>query len=713
MTLKAILENRKLKVSGPLAENQMFIRAARVTEGLSRLSEITVEFLSPDRALDLAKVVGQELTVTVQTEDDTARPFKGTCIEAEYLGLYQGYGLYTAELRPWFWFLTQKMNNRVYQDLTVVDIIKKVFADSGFSDFTFSTSRTHEKRPYTIQYQETDFAFLSRLMEEEGLYYFSGVANGKDQLYLVDGAGGHGPIAGRSSLAFAFAEQEYRRADDHVFEWQSSERVVPGKVTLTDYNFETPRADLKTVNALPKGNHKHKSYEIYGTPGHYRQTSLGESYARIQMQARAARHKRRTGVSNMRTLAAGATFTLTDHPRSAENAEYLILSATHFLQIEEDEGDVAVEVPAMRPPTLPGRLVFGEANKDMYRCQFEVQPKATPFNAERVTPWPQIPGILLAKVVGPKGDEIHTDKYGRIKVQFPWDREGKNDDNASVFVRTVMPWTGKGWGFVAIPRIGQEVAIQFEDGDPDRPICTGMLYNADTMPPYTLPGNMTQTGIKTNSSKGGEGFNELMFEDKKGSELVRVQAEKDFTQIVKNNAVVTIGLEKKDAGDLTQTIHRHRTETLKTGDNTFKVEDGSETRSIAKDQKVSVGKNRTKTVGENSELTVGKDMTETIKQNRKETVAQNSESSIGSDMKVTVGSNLSETVGASQTTKVAQSVTIEAGMDITLKVGANSIKIDQTGVTVNGMLVTLEAKTVGKFEAGAMLVLNGKLTMIN
>jgi type VI secretion system secreted protein VgrG len=713
MTLKAILENRKLKLTGPLPENQIFIRAARVKEGLSKLSEITVEFLSPDRALDLAKIVGREMTVSVQAEDDKPRPFKGTCIEAEYLGLYQGYGLYTAELRTWFWFLTQKMNNRVYQDLTAIDIIKKVFGDSGFADFAVSTSRTYEKRPYTVQYQETDFAFLSRLMEEEGLYYFSGVQGDKDKLFVVDGTGGHSAIAGRASLAFAFAEAEYRRADDHVFEWQSSEHVVPGKVTLTDYNFETPRADLKTVNALPKGNHGHKSYEIYGTPGHYRQTALGETYARIQMQERAARHKRRTGVSNMRTLATGATFTLTDHPRSAENAEYLILSATHFLQIEEDEDEAATEFPAMRPPTLPGRLVFGDENKDMYRCQFEVQPKDTPYRAERVTPWPQIPGILLAKVVGPAGEEIHTDKYGRIKVQFPWDREGKNDDKSSCFVRTVMPWTGKGWGFIAIPRIGQEVAIQFEDGDPDRPICTGMLYNADTMPPYALPANMTQSGIKTNSSKGGEGFNELMFEDKKSSELVRFQAEKDFTQIVKNNAVVTIGLEKKDSGDLTQTIHRNRTETLKTGDNTFTVEDGNETRSIAKDQSETIGKNRTKSVGDNSDLTVGKNMTETINQNRTETVAQNKDSTIGSDMSVTVGSNLSETVGASQTTTVAQSVTIEAGMDITLKVGSNSIKIDQMGVTVNGMMVTLNAKTIGKFEAGAMLVLNGKLTMIN
>lgn len=705
MTLKAILENRKLTLKGPLAESQMFIRAARVEEGLSRLSEITVEFLSPDRALDLAKVVGREMTVSVQAEDDSPRAFKGTCIEAEYLGLYQGYGLYTTELRPWFWFLTQKANNRIYQDLSTVDIIKKVFGDSGFADYTVSTSRTYEVRPYTVQYQETDFAFLSRLMEEEGLYYFSGVQGDKDKLFIVDGSGGHAAIAGRASLAFAFAEAEYRRADDHVFEWQSTEQVVPGKVTLTDYNFETPRADLKTVNALPKGSHGHKSYEIYGTPGRYRQTGLGETYARIQMQEHAAHHKRRSAVSNMRTLATGSTFTLTDHPRSAENAEYLILRATHFLQIEEDEGDVTAEPPTERPPTLPGRLVFGDENKDMYRCQFEVQPKDTPFRAEQVTPWPQIPGILLAKVVGPSGEEIHTDKYGRIKVQFPWDREGKNDEKSSCFVRTVMPWTGKGWGFIAIPRIGQEVAIQFEDGDPDRPICTGMLYNADTMPPYALPANMTQSGIKTNSSKGGEGFNELMFEDKKGSELVRFQAEKDFTQIVKNNAVVTIGLEKKDTGDLTQTIHRNRTETLKTGDNAFTVEAGNETRSIAKDQSETIGKNRTQSVGENSDLTVGKNMTETV--------GQNMDSTIGADMSLTVGSNLSETIGASQSTTVAQSVTIQAGTEITLKVGANSIKIDQTGVTVTGMMVTLDAKTIGKFEAGAMLVLNGKLTMIN
>ncbi len=705
MTLKAILENRKLTLRGPLAPELMFIRAAKVSEGLSRLSEITVEFLSPDRALDLSKIVGREMTITVQTEDDQQRPFKGTCIEAEYLGLYQGYGLYAAELRPWFWFLTQKVNNRVYQDLTVVDIIKKVFADSGFADFSFSTSRTYEKRLYTVQYQETDFAFLSRLMEQEGLYYFATVEGNKDKLKIVDGLGGHAAISGRATVAFAFAEAEYRRADDHVFEWRSAERVVPGKVTLTDYNFETPRADLKTVNAVPKGSHSHKSYEMYGTPGRYRQTTLGETFARIRMQERAARHVRRTGVSNMRTLAAGASFSLSEHPRYTENMEYLILSATHFLQIEEEEAEPALAAETTLPQTLPSRLVFGDDNRDMYRCIFEVQPKSTPFRAEPVTPWPSVPGILLAKVVGPAGDEIHTDKYGRIKIQFPWDREGRNNDQSSCYVRTVMPWTGKNWGFMAVPRMGQEVAIQFEDGDPDRPICTGMLYNADTMPPYGLPANMTQSGIKTNSSKGGEGFNELMFEDLKGSELVRFQAEKDFTQIVKNDAVVTIGLEKKDKGDLTQTIHRHRTERLKTGDNTFEVEAGNETRSIAKDQTEKVGQNRKQTVGENTELTVGKNMSETV--------GQKYDSTIGSEMTLTVGKDLSETVGGSQSTTVAQSVTIQAGMDITLQVGANSIKIDQTGITVSGMMVTVDAKTICKVEAGALLVLNGKLTMIN
>lgn len=693
-----VLENRDVKLEA--AVENLFIKAARIEEALSTLTEMTVEFFTADRDLDVGKLIGQPMTVKVQIGENSWRDFKGTCIEVEYLGFYQGFSLFTAQLRPWLWFLTQTSDNRIYQEQKVDEIIKKIFGDNGFSDHKFTLGGTYDMRPYSVQYRETDFDFLSRLMEEEGLYYFSSVDGGVDKLFVVDGVSGHSDVEGAAKVAFHKAEEDYRRADDHVFEWQSAERTQTGKVTLTDYDFETPRADLKTSNALAKGTHSHKNYEVYRHPGNYRDTGTGQKFARVEMEQLAARHQVRRGVCNVPTFGVGRTFTLEGHDRKAENAPYLITRATHHIQIESESDDKdSVE------RSLSGRLEILPGNKDRYRCVFEAIPKATPFRAERKTPWPRIPGILLAKVVGPSGEEIHTDKYGRIKIQFPWDRDGKNDDKSTCFVRTVMPWTGKGWGFVAVPRVGQEVTIQFEDGNPDRPICTGMLYNSDTMPPYGLPENMTQSGVKTNSSKGGGGFNELMMEDKKGSELVRFQAEKDFSQIVKNNATITIGIEKADAGDLTQTIQNNRTETVKAGNSTFTVETGSEARTINANATEDIGQNHTQTIGGNSSVTIGGNLTEDV--------GGSQASTVGSSMSLDVGTSLSETIGSSQSTTAGTSISISANTSIELKVGANSIKIDQSGVTIAGLMVSIDGKTMTTVSSKALVIIDGKITMIN
>ncbi|MBC7153102.1 MAG: type VI secretion system tip protein VgrG [Rhodobacteraceae bacterium] len=690
---KAVLENRQVRIKGPLPRERMFIKAARIEEGFSELTRTTVEFMSPDRALDLDKVVGQPITIEIQAADESWRQFGGTCIEAEALGLYQGLGLYTLQLRPWLWFLTRTSDNRIFQDMTVPDIAKKIFGEMGFADFDMKARGTGA-RVYCVQHRETDFDFLSRLFEEEGIYYWSEMRQGKETLVIADDAGAHAAVPGHASIDFYLREAEYRRREDHVFEWQGSRRVTSGKVTLTDYDFENPRADLKAIKAIPKGSHSHKDAELYDYPGPHRKTALGDKYARIRMEAEAARHDTRAGVGNVRTMGVGQTFTLRDMVDKSRSGDYLITRATHLIQIETDYEDHET-----RTQILPGRLLFDADNTDTYRCTFNVIPRATPYRTPRKTPWPRIPGLLLATVTGPAGEEIYTDKYGRIKVQFPWDREGKRDENTTCWVRTVMPWTGKGWGFVAIPRIGQEVVIQFEDGDPDRPICTGMLYNADTMPPYALPANMTQSGIQTRSTKGGgaANYNELVFEDKKDAEFIRFHSEKDYFQTVENNAVINIGLDKKDPGDLTQTIHHHKTETIKTGDKTLTVETGSEFRTIATD--------KTEDIGVNDSLTVGADRTMDIGANLTETVASDMALSVSGKRDVTVSGNITE--------KSDAKIAISAAIEIKLSVGGSSITIDNAGVTIKAPTVTVSGQAVTKVEGAASLILKGGVTLIN
>lgn len=706
---QAILANRKLRMAGPLPETKMFIKAARVVEGLGQISEVTIDFMSHDRALDMKDLVGQTHKVRVQLGeegDGTWREFVGTCVEAAYIGLHEGFSFFTLEVRPWIWFLTKTSNNRIFQNLNAVDIIKKIFQDRGFSDYTITTSRTPDVRVYCVQYNETDYDFICRLMEEEGMYFYSTVVGGKDHLKIVDGASGHAPVEGAASIKFIQREAGYRRTEDHIFEWRGAESVRSGKVTLRDYDFEAPTADRTSVKAIPKGTHSHKNYESYAYPGHYRQTALGDIYARVKMEAEACQHQMGTAVGNVRTLATGATFTLTDHVRSAENAEYLIVSGVHMMQVEVQAEDETQKIQAQggnaAPPQaieLPSSIKFDEENKDTYRCTFRTIKKSVPFRAPLKTPWPKIPGILLAKVTGPSGEEIYTDQYGRIKVQFPWDREGRNDENTTCWMRVVTPWAGKTWGMIAIPRIGHEVVIQFEDGDIDRPICTGMLYNADYMPPYTLPANMTQTGIVTRSTKSGSAstFHEMIFEDKKDAEFIRLQSEKDWFEKIKNNAVITVGMEKKDPGDYTMTIYHHRSEFVKTGDSTFKVEQGNEFRDIKTNKDEKIGQHSTKEVGGN--------LSSKVTGNEKHEITGNRDAAITG--------NSGNKITGTYTNDVTGSITIESKQSITLKVGGNSIVIDPSGITIKGTMITTDASGMATHKSAAIMTIQGSMVMIN
>lgn len=695
------LKNRMLRMKGSFSSEKVFLKNARVEEGLSKLTETRVEFLSSDRNLDLQDFIGTVITLELDEGESTKHYFAGTCISVEYIGLYQGLQQFVAELRPWLWFLTKAHNNRIFQDMSAPDIITQVLGDHGFSgDVEKKLSGAYKTRVYCVQYRESDFDFISRLMEEEGIYYFFKPADGKVTLVLADSVSAHSPIPNKAEIEFQFREEQYRRRKDHIFEWADAAVVTGGKVTIDDYDFTSPNKDLKAVKAIAKGKHSHKNYEFYDYPGHIRTEGTGDTFARVKMEAEAVRHKLSRGVGNVRGLKAGASFKLKGHPRvpTGKN-DFLILDAVHLLQIETDYEDTET----LNNPFNKGNSAdFGEMNKDTYRCEFTVIPKTEPYRAPQVTPWPAIAGLHTAEVTGPKGDEIHTDEYGRIKVQFHWDREGENDENTTCWVRVAMPWTGKNWGMIHVPRIGQEVVIQFEEGDPDRPICTGMIYNGENKPPYALPANMTQSGIVTRSTKKGSAdtFNELIFEDKKQGEFVRFQSERDYMQTIKNNATITVGLEHQDGGDLTQTIHRHKTETLNTGDHTFRVEEGN--------QIIEIDKDHTETIEGKSTNTITGNYTQTIKQgNISRTVKTGNE-----NVKVSKGNySLKTSMG---------SIAEEAMQKIEMKVGQNSITIDQSGVTIKGLNIKIqgtamfEAKSpMSTVKGDGMLILKGGMTMIN
>ena len=673
---------------------------ARITEQFSTVSAARMEFISTSTAFNPKDILGKRITITTLQDFK----FSSIVVAVEELGLMAGGDVYAAELRPWLWMTTIGEDNRVFQGKTTPEIVKTVCSDMGFTDLTDSLTATYAARDYCVQYGESNFEFISRLMEEDGIYYFFDHSGEVEKLVLADDVTAH---EDKGDIHFTIANiSASARADaDTIYEWAEQTKVVSGKVTLWDYDFTKPSSNLVVTSSAQMVDYGGKTVDRYKTTGHYTSADTGEGFnARTVATAQAAEAVRATGLCNNANVLTGVKFNLKHDDRATVEGSYVVVGATHYLRF--DDGAEGTEL--QRVNRSAERIAYPTLMQ-LYETEFEVMSSSVTFKPVQSAEWPEVPSLLTAIVTGPGGDEIHTDEYGRIKVQFPWDRVGKRDDTSSCWVRTVMPWTGKEWGFLAVPRIGNEVIIQFERGNIDRPICTGMVYNATNMPPYTLPGDMNKLGLRTNSTKGGGGFHELTFDDTKGSENVFFQSEGDYKQIVKNNAEITIGMEKKDDGNLTQTIYKNKTETIKTGDMKLTVETGSRVTSIKTDETTTIEGKSTHTITGDTTLEIKKgNLSEKVSMGNMDTKVAMGNQSIAVDMgNIAIKASLGK-------------IEMEAMQSIELKVGGNSVKIDQTGVTITGMLVKVEAKVMAEIKAvitqvngDAMLTLKGGITMIN
>ena len=568
--------NFPLRLEGDCQSLKLLPISAKVTERISHVPSIEVNFYCENETLALEDVVGKTMHLVAESEDKAAkRWFRGTCVSAEFLSLLDVGALFKAEVRSWLWFLTRRTDVRIFQGMTVVDVIKAVLGEYGFSgNLELKLSQSYEAREYCVQYRETDLDFIDRLMQEEGIYYYFDHTPSTEKMVLIDDVGRHVSIAEPSTLKYRdySMRSTHETVDPYVFAWSGQEKVRSAKVVLEDYNFVTSTATLTSENDTGRKKHYlEATNERYDYPGHFRSGTLGEQRALVRMEAEAVAQHIITGVSDAINMAAGCLFKIEDLPRTKdEPKQVLLLECVHEIIQIEALYDTVIKWTSDH---LKKMGVDPDA-KEPHLVRFSVMDALEQFRAPFITPWPKVGGIHTATVTGPGGEEIHTDEYGRIKVQFHWDRDGLKNEHSSCWVRTMMPWTGKNWGAIAIPRIGQEVVISFEEGDPDRPLCIGMLYNDKTMPPYPLPANKTQSGVKTNSTLGGGGFNELMFEDKKGDELVRFQSEKDYEQIVKNDATITVGLEKMSPGNLSTTVYKDLSETVNTGNHSTLVKMG-------------------------------------------------------------------------------------------------------------------------------------------
>lgn len=611
--------------------------------------------------LTLDTTLATHLTATINKAD-----YDGLIAEAHHLPSTANADRYQFTLRPWLWWLTLSCNNRVFQNLSAQEIVEKVFKDNGFTDYKFQLKTKPAKREYCLQYNESDFNFVSRLLEQEGIFWFFIYEEGKHTLVLADDNSAFPPIPGDKKVKYQAAQSGDRETGAIRSAELRLQTTAQGFKT-SDFNYEQPKATLFAQAGEKKGG------MLYQHPGGFSEKAQGDALAAWKVNALKTQAKQLVGESDCTALMAGHWFTLTDHPDNTLNIDWLVTAVTH------------------------------EYDGERYHNRFTAIPKATPFRPACVTPKPFM-HTQTARVVGKSGEAIWTDNLGRVKVQFPWDREGKSDETSSCWLRVATAWSGNGFGAQFIPRVGQEVVIAFIDGDPDKPLITGCVYNGANALPYALPANQTQSGIKTRSEKG---FNELRFDDKKDAELLAMQAQKDFQLNILNDSTTTVG------HDAAETIKNDRSSTIEEGNDALTVKKGNRTVKIEK----------------------GNDALE-VKEKRSVAVRGDQEHSIEGNDLTKVKGDYTLNVDGNLTIKVSGSLTLESGKTLTLKSGADlkasaatALKLDATSIaseakssltqkaaTINHEAkasLTSKASATQTIDGGGMLMVKGGLVKIN
>jgi type VI secretion system secreted protein VgrG len=582
-------KNRQLLVNTPLGENFLLLAEFSASETISELFSFQLKLVHEETPASLTPTVvdpktllGQPISVKVNIKDKTSRHFNGVVSHWRQGNRDTRFTYYQAIVVPKVWLLTQKSQSRIFQRLTVPQILRKVFA--GFS-VKYELVGTFNRREYCVQYQETDFDFASRLMEEEGIYYYFEHTASDHKMIVANTPLSHRECPTKSRFPF---EDDVTRTDgvvSSIATWETAYQLQTGKITIWDHNFELPHRKLEADQPSLYPVADNSSLEVYQFPGAYAKRYTGidrsggdqsgelqhifednQAQAELQMQAIDARYKVTYASSNCCPLTVGHKFEIFNHADKKVDGEYMMTQVTHH---------------AVQTPTLATEQKVEGAYQNNFTC-IPLKTGSTPFRPLRKTQKSRIHGSQTAVVVGPAGEEIFTDKYGRIKVQFHWDRDGKYDVGSSCWMRVSQPWAGGNWGTICIPRIGQEVIVEFLDGDPDRPLVTGSVYNPAQMPPYTLPANANMMGMKSNTTKGGNGYNEIVIVDGKSGELIRVHAQKDMDTTVLNNDTQYVVVDRtiRIDGKRDQTVKKDMSTTVSEGNQSNVVSTGWQSNTV-------------------------------------------------------------------------------------------------------------------------------------
>lgn len=623
-------------------------------ESLSGLYEFRLRIVAEDPALDFTSIVGKEACISISLPSEDPQFVYGVIGRFRQAGTTARMTTYFADLHSRFGLLTKTMDSRIFQNQSVPDIVKVVLNDNGVTDINDALSGTYDAREYCVQYQESVFTFVSRLLENEGIAYRFDHTDSAHTFVLTDNASTDQPPL--QSLSIGATQGAWERTDK-MGECTIESEVVVGTFKSDDYNFETPSTDLLGV-----ASGDDPALTVYEYPAVRSSKSAVEALANRRLQELEMTGRSLRGASNNPAIRPGRRFELSDHPREDANVEYVVRHVAHH-------GD-----------------------QSSYSNTFDAFPVASPFRPRQTTPAPRIYGCQTAVVVGKAGEEITTDQYGRVKVKFHWDQSAATDETSSCWIRVAQTWAGKQWGTFFLPRIGQEVVVSFLEGNPDRPLITGSVYNAAQVVPYGLPDNQTRSTIRSDSSKGGGGANELRFEDKKGEEEMFIQAQKDMNVSILNDQAITVA--------------NARTVTVQKADDTLTVEKGNRTIDIAGKEARTVKGERTVTVTGKETHDNSAGLTYTIKEDVSLTIGGKLAVNVTGDAtfqvtgNVTIQStgNLSQKATGSHATESAQSVTVKAGTSLTQEAGVS---------------VTTKAGATHTVEGGAMLALKGALVKVN
>lgn len=639
-------------------------------ESLSSTFIFDVELLSTQPRLDKTKLLGESITIAIPlSRSNGYRYFNGiiTCVDI-YSQELSGtrYTVYHVRMESSLWPLIHDRNQRIFQNQTVPDIIKTLLADNNV---IFEDRLTGKYRPweYCVQYQESSFNFLSRLMELEGIYYYFEHDADKHRLILVDDIAAHTRFPGYENIRYQSTPSGGVTDEEGISQWRVRHDAVPGLYSLSDYDFRKPYAELMQARQNPVAP-RPGAVDVYDWPGHYVEAGQGENYARIRQQVWQASHQTLSATTTASGIAPGRTFRLWQAPFSEDDGDYLVTSAEYCLR--------------------DNRYASGAQAASHHSISFTVIPQDVQFRAVPRAHWPRTCGPQTARVVCPEGQSIWTDKYGRVKVKFHWDREAKGDDTSSCWVRISSAWASQGFGGVQIPRLNDEVVVDFINGDPDRPIIIGRVYNEANMPPWTLPANATQMGFYSRTKDGSaDQANVLRFEDSPDNEEVYIRAQKDMNTLVINDRTTDVGRDHAESVCGNQTIEIQKDQTQSVHGNQTETIDGNQTLTIHRDQVQSINGDQTEIIDGNQQQTTHGSQTETIggsqtlliKQNQVETVAvAKTESigaakalSVGGAYQITVGAGMNTSVGLFQAEEIGQSKTLIVGQSYGQKIGNN------------------------------------------